>query len=154
MVSWVSAVQQCNLSTGVSSKSDLCGQRLLFDEEGRERDINVDFKRQKLHMSQGSTDSYDFNIIRKQKLPLLQMEPVTQDDLTIMIEQARVKDGAESVTLANINLVKMTYLHAILGHSCDNFLRKIVTHQILDSIPDLGKFPREGVKKFCDSCHR
>ena len=35
----------------------ICVDKLLFDEGGKERDIDVDFKRQKLHMSQGSTDA-------------------------------------------------------------------------------------------------
>ena len=65
-------------------------------------------------MFQEPTNAYDFDILYKQKLPLLQMETVTQDDLASMIEQARVKlitmkGSAESVMLANINLVKMTW---------------------------------------------
>ena len=138
----------------------ICVDKLLFDEKGNERDIDVDFKKLKLHMSQHSSEAYDFDIVRKQKLPLLQIQPLTQDDLRAMIGQAReklttMKGSAESVMLANINLVKMTwqYLHDMLGHQCDDYMRKVVTHQMLDGLPDLGKFPFEGVKKFCDSCH-
>ena len=51
--------------------------------------------------------------MRKQKLPLLQIQPLTQDDLRVMIDHARgkvstMKGSAESVMLANINHVKMT----------------------------------------------
>ena len=138
----------------------ICVDKLLFDEKGNERDIDIDFKKLKLHMSHDSSEAYDFDIVRKQKLPLLQIQPLTQDDLRIMIDQAReklttMKGSAESVMLVNINLVKMTwqYLHDMLGHQCDDYMRKVVTHQMLDGLPDLGKFPVEGVKKFCDSCH-
>jgi len=109
----------------------ICVDKLLFDEKGNERDIDVDFKKLKLHMSQHSSEAYDFDIVRKQKLPLLQIQPLTQDDLRAMTGQAReklitMKGSAESVMLANINLVKMTwqYLHDMLGHQCDDYIKK------------------------------
>ena len=64
----------------------LCVDKLLFKDDGSERNMDVDFKKQTLHMSVDSTDAYDIVLDRVQGLPLLRMEPLDKSDLLLRME--------------------------------------------------------------------
>ena len=128
----------------------LCVNKFLFRDDGTETNMDVDFKKSKMYFNLDTSSAYTVNLHRACDLPIMQLSPLDEDDLDMLRGKKQTV-----VQFANLHVNKMSWqtLHNRFGHCNDEYLKRIVNHNMVAGLEGLDAFPEGGVRSRCEACY-